>query len=209
MTEAKFTWLPKFTATLERVPEEQRGALLWALAQYGTHGIEPTFEDWALQAVFEGLREDIDNNKSFRGLGKTGGRGNRKAGGDALPQPDEGFAGSEIPVCGNETPVSQIENGGNEKSPSIPYQSIPDHTNPNQTKPKGGARFRAPTVEEVRQHCREKGYAFDPEAFVAFYESNGWRVGKNPMKSWKAACVTWQRREGPTGKGERSEYSDL
>ena len=60
---------------------------------------------------------------------------------------------------------------------------------------KTGGRMTRPAVEEVRQYCREKGYTFDPEAFIAFYESNGWKVGKNPMKSWHHACTTWQARE--------------
>ena len=41
MEEAQFKWLPKFTAACAKAPEEQRGKLLWALAQYGTYGIEP------------------------------------------------------------------------------------------------------------------------------------------------------------------------
>jgi hypothetical protein len=57
-----------------------------------------------------------------------------------------------------------------------------------------GKRFKPPTLDEVRTHCKEKGYTFDPEAFHAFYESKGWRIGKEPMRKWKAACVTWQKR---------------
>ena len=52
--------------------------------------------------------------------------------------------------------------------------------------------FVPPTVDEVQAYITEKGYHFSAEEFVAFYESNGWKVGKNPMKSWKAACVTWE-----------------
>lgn len=51
-----------------------------------------------------------------------------------------------------------------------------------------------PTLEEVAAYCRERGSAVDPEAFVAFYTSNGWKVGKSPMKDWTAAIVTWERR---------------
>ena len=58
-----------------------------------------------------------------------------------------------------------------------------------------GTRFAPPSVEEVRALVAEKGYSFDPEAFVAFYESNGWKVGNHKMKSWTAACVTWQKRQ--------------
>ena len=60
-----------------------------------------------------------------------------------------------------------------------------------------------PTVEEVQKYIDEKGYHFSAEEFVAFYDSNGWRVGRNPMKSWKAATVTWERNYRPkknTGK---------
>lgn len=55
--------------------------------------------------------------------------------------------------------------------------------------------FIPPSVEEVRQYCTERGNTVDPEAFVAHYASNGWMVGKNKMKQWKAAVVTWERRQ--------------
>jgi hypothetical protein len=56
-------------------------------------------------------------------------------------------------------------------------------------------RFAPPSLQEVIDYCLKKRYTFQAEAFHAFYESNGWKVGKNPMKSWKAACITWQKRE--------------
>lgn len=58
-------------------------------------------------------------------------------------------------------------------------------------KEKKEKRFTPPTVEEVNSYILEKGYDVDAEAFVNFYESKGWFVGKNKMKSWKAALVTW------------------
>lgn len=68
---------------------------------------------------------------------------------------------------------------------------------PLQAKPAKRERFKAPTVDEVRAYLYEKNYPDFADAFVAHYESNGWRVGKNPMKSWKAATTTWaQKRKG-------------
>ena len=60
-----------------------------------------------------------------------------------------------------------------------------------------------PTVDEVKVYIVEKGYHFSAEDFVAYYESNGWRVGKNPMKNWKAACRTWESnyKKQPPNKG--------
>lgn len=56
-------------------------------------------------------------------------------------------------------------------------------------------RFTPPTVEQVAEYCQGKGYHIDPEAFVAFYASKGWMVGKSPMKDWKSAVVTWTKSE--------------
>ena len=58
--------------------------------------------------------------------------------------------------------------------------------------------MKRPTLEEVQAYVTEKGYSVDAESFIAFYESNGWKVGKNPMKSWRAALVTWQKRNAHT-----------
>ena len=56
-------------------------------------------------------------------------------------------------------------------------------------------RFVPPTLEEVKARIKEMNYTFDAEAFIAFYQSINWMVGKNKMKDWKAAMVTWQKRE--------------
>ena len=57
----------------------------------------------------------------------------------------------------------------------------------------GNGRFHPPTLEEVSEHVKSRGGRIDPVKFHAHYTSNGWKVGKNPMKSWKAAIVTWER----------------
>ena len=55
--------------------------------------------------------------------------------------------------------------------------------------------MKRPTLDEVRAKIMEKGYSVDAEAFWNYYESNGWKVGKNPMKKWESALVTWQKKE--------------
>lgn len=64
-----------------------------------------------------------------------------------------------------------------------------------ETEKKPQKRFIPPTLEEVQAHITEKGYSVDAESFIAFYQSKNWYVGKNKMKDWKAALVTWERRE--------------
>ena len=54
-------------------------------------------------------------------------------------------------------------------------------------------RFTKPTLEEVQAYCQERGNNVDAQKWYDYYSSNGWRVGKNPMKDWKAAIRTWER----------------
>lgn len=63
------------------------------------------------------------------------------------------------------------------------------------TKKKTAKRFVPPSVDEVRDYCHERRNRVNADAFIAFYESNGWKVGKNSMKDWKAAVRTWEQRE--------------
>ena len=68
---------------------------------------------------------------------------------------------------------------------------------PSRSRPKMGK----PSIEDVKTEFEVKGLteseALDQaETFVAFYESNGWVVGKRPMKSWRHAVVTWIKRRG-------------
>lgn len=54
--------------------------------------------------------------------------------------------------------------------------------------------FIPPTVDEVKTYCLERGNSVDPEQFVDFYTSKGWKVGKDKMKDWKACVRTWEKR---------------
>lgn len=56
-------------------------------------------------------------------------------------------------------------------------------------------RFRRPTLEEVTDYCEERGNGVDPQRFISYYESVGWKVGKTPMKDWRAAVRTWEAKE--------------
>jgi hypothetical protein len=53
-------------------------------------------------------------------------------------------------------------------------------------------RFQKPSLEQVQEYCQERGNKVDLDKWFAFYDSNGWKVGKNPMKDWKGAIRTWE-----------------
>jgi hypothetical protein len=88
------------------------------------------------------------------------------------------------------------ENFSSEKDSGNNAQLIPEEKEKEKkVAPKRESRFVPPTLEEVKDYETQKGYTFSAERFWGYYESNGWRVGKNPMKSWHGACVTWQGKQ--------------
>ena len=68
-------------------------------------------------------------------------------------------------------------------------------------------RFEKPTLSEIKAYCIERNNNVDAQHFFDYYESNGWKVGKNAMKNWQAAVRTWERSEyrKPTVKKNSKE----
>ena len=64
-------------------------------------------------------------------------------------------------------------------------------------------RFTPPTLEEVTAYCIERNNNVDPYQFIDYYTANGWQVGKNKMKDWKAAVRTWERNGYSSAKPSR------
>ena len=54
-------------------------------------------------------------------------------------------------------------------------------------------RFVKPTIEEIIDYCNERNNDVDADKFYDYYSSNGWKVGKNAMKDWKASVRTWEK----------------
>ncbi len=72
-------------------------------------------------------------------------------------------------------------------------ESIANTEIPLKVKPKA-KRFVKPSIEQVCEYVKEKKYVtFNTEKFYNYYESNGWKVGKNSMVNWKAAVSNWSR----------------
>lgn len=63
------------------------------------------------------------------------------------------------------------------------------------------AQWVKPEPEEIAAYCAERQNGIDPEQFYDYYEANGWRMGQNPMRSWKAAVRTRERKKaGSSGE---------
>lgn len=216
-----FTWFPKITQVADKITDEtERLRFISAVIDFGSKGIEPELE-FPLDAIFEGVREDIINSRNSR----TNNKGGRKKK-DTQNQPEETdeTGGSETekpPVSESENggfptvetggfdiekpPVLEDENGGFQETETHtkPYQAIPSQSNTNQSKSnhRGRAAFKPPSPTEVEEYANEKGLDIDAEYFCNFYQSKGWKVGKDTMKDWRAAVRTWARRDNPKPKG--------
>jgi hypothetical protein len=70
-------------------------------------------------------------------------------------------------------------------------------------------RFKTPTIGEIGSYCTERGNQIDPEIFFNYYESNGWHVGKNAMKDWKACIRTWEKNNFQNGKAKQKVDSAI
>lgn len=76
----------------------------------------------------------------------------------------------------------------------IPDSLIPDRKD-TADKPPRSPRFVKPTIKEIRAYCEEIESTINPATFFNHYETVGWKVGRNPMKDWKAAVRGWTTRE--------------
>ena len=116
---------------------------------------------------------------------------------------------SENGAKGGRPPKNQNKPNENQTEPNE-NQNKPNETQKNHNKDKDKdedkdkdkdeiKRFAPPTPEEVRKYCLERGNHVDPDVFVDFYASKGWKVGNQPMKDWRACVRTWEKED--RGKG--------
>tara|TARA_R110000824_G_scaffold34174_1_gene108968 strand:+ start:1280 stop:1903 length:624 start_codon:yes stop_codon:yes gene_type:complete len=68
-------------------------------------------------------------------------------------------------------------------------------------------RFKEPNTGEVADYCIERKNNVDPMKFINFYDSNGWKVGKNKMKDWRACVRTWESNT-PKDKTSRKQLDN-
>ena len=88
--------------------------------------------------------------------------------------------------------MDTLKDKDKEKDQDLPKEGCGEET----------GRKDRPTMEELAAYCQERGGKVDPQAWMDHYTANGWRVGRNPMKDWKAAVRQWERNELRGGNGK-------
>lgn len=177
--------------TLAPYSDEEKGRIVTAMLTYASTGEIPEMNGNE-RFIWPTIKAQIDRDstnynakcKKNRENGQKGGRPKKQT---DIPETERLF---EKPKKAKEKEKEKENEKENEKDTYIA------------DKPPTRHKFSPPTVEDVQAYCDEKGYAVDPGRFVDYYTSNGWRVGKNPMRDWKAAVRTWNGKEKPNGKNE-------
>ena len=93
--------------------------------------------------------------------------------------------------------VNKVEWGGKQSLTVGGKQSLPNNININniEDNKEYKKRFTPPTLKDVTEYCLERRNQINPQQFVDFYTSKGWKVGNSPMKDWKASVRTWEQRD--------------
>lgn len=170
-----FVFYRSFFEALESMSAEQQGKCLMALADYALNGNIPSNEPETMM-FFILVKPQIDaNNKRFEN-GCKGGRPKNQTTTETKPKNNQKITKEKPNV--NDNVNDNVNVNDNIKEKTIKKES-------------------KPTLEEVKQYCEERGNLIDPNEWFDYYSANGWKVGKNTMKDWKACVRYWeQKRKG-------------
>ena len=180
MKKAYFQYYETFEIVIEKIKDiEEREWLRKVIIQYGLHGTAPeSFNSEALEIAWTICKDLIDQQIHRREVNAA-----NRAGKKAEPETNkENLAAEPQP---EEKPAQEIQ----------------------QEKPKR-KNFVKPTVEEIAAFCKEKNYTVNAQQFFNYYESNGWKIGRNAMKSWQAAVQNWNTRDKANKKATGTMWSN-
>lgn len=82
-----------------------------------------------------------------------------------------------------------------EKNQSSLTQQVSENRQTPTNDKKGARVFTPPTPSMVAEYAQEAGLTIDAAAFCDYYTANGWKVGRNAMKDWRAAVRSWAHRD--------------
>ena len=180
MKKAYFQYYETFETIIEKIKDiEEREWLRKVIIQYGLHGIEPeSFNSEALEIAWTICQDLIDQQQHRREVNAANRAGKKTE------------------------PATNKENLAAEPQPEEkPAQEI----QPEKPKRKN---FVKPTVEEIEAFCKEKKYTVNAQQFFNYYESNGWKIGRNAMKSWQAAVQNWNTRDKANKKATGTMWAN-
>lgn len=187
---------------LDILPPEQYKNVLTKMRQYVEHGKEPEGLEPIEQVAFESLRSFMDENiKTYQRSILANRKNGRKGGRPRKATETDGIAEEPTETHGFSEKPTKTDGRLKYKVQSTTDTKVSDSSSAEALSPTTKNRFSPPDVETVKSYFAEKG-GTEAQAirFHAYYESNGWKVGRNPMKNWKAAASGWISRDRDEAK---------
>ena len=207
MERESFVFYRSFYEGIKELPRDIQGEVLTAIMEYGLNGVTTENQKQITKAMFALIKPQLDaNNQRFEN-GKKGGRPKASCNqtetktkpkqnrnktkhepnvNDNVNVNDNDISFLEKKKQKSDVVVSDLENE-NSESPLETLQTPKEQSG-------GRKRFTIPTPEEVQAYCNERKNGILGQQFCDFYSSKGWKIGKEPMKDWKAAVRTWEIR---------------
>lgn len=184
MKKDSFVLYNSFYEPIKTLKNEQLGKLLRAIFNYTTNGEITQEQDILIAFMFIKNQLDIDNDKWEK---------------EKQKRSEAGKKGMASRWNNNDNSVITADNKNNSVINAITKitDNVNVNVNDNVYKKENiikEKRFKKPTLDEVREYCRERNNNIDAQSFIDFYESKGWKVGSQSMKDWKACIRTWERR---------------
>ncbi len=191
MAREYFNAYHSYLEAIELLNDAERGRLFTACLVYSMTG-EASELRGNERFVFAGMKSQIDRDcrqyenrcETNRKNGALGGQTRVSERYQTLPNASERFR----------MPPKEKEKA-KEKAKTKEKEKMKEKEKDNGDSADKPRRFTKPTVEDIREYCRERRNNVDPQRFFDFYEAKGWRVGNQPMKDWQAAVRTWEGRE--------------
>ena len=192
-----FPMFHSYLETLSGLTDEQFGKVIRAALQYSVNGTVPELDSLETMA-FGFIKLDIDRaREKYENIAERNRINGMKGGRPRNPENPVGYLGTQKTQTNPEEPKKPIERE-KEKEKAIEKESEKVKTDPAPKKTR--KVFVPPTEDDVRAYCTDNGLTtIDPGAFVDYYEANGWKVGGQGMKDWKATLRNWARRDKERG----------
>lgn len=180
MQRESFIFYRSFYEAIKEMPRDIQGEIYTAIMEYSLYGKETENLKQIAKAVFTLIKPQLDANLTRYESGKKGGRPNQK---ETKAKPNDNQKETKAKPNVN---VNENENVNvNEFNPPLSPQGESGGKSKN---------FIKPTIAQVQDEINRLGYGeLDAEEFWHFYESKNWFVGKNKMKSFSSALVTWHK----------------
>lgn len=169
-------------ATVGKLPDEIAGKLFKIVLEY-VNDLDPTIDDLLLSVAFEPIKLQLKRDlKKYEGKREQWSDAGKKS---AEARRLAKIAADKLEKL-NVTDLTDVENRSTVSTDNV-------NVNVNVIKENKQKKFIKPTIQEVRDYCKERKNSVNPSRFVDFYEAKGWKIGKNTMKDWRSAVRTWEQ----------------